>query len=152
MSFAARFIRESSDPGATPPPPPAVSLVNSSLSSIVNSPSTASFYYRVESSGLVVAGALTGSQSYTWLNSGTASNYEVRWVPATGSLNPDSGAVNTWLTLSSNREWAASFTADFGERYYYGTVQIREVGTTTILAEANVSAILIVLSDENQVE
>jgi len=31
-------------------------------------------------------------------------------------------------------------------------VQIREVGTTTILAEANVSATLIVLSDEYQVE
>ena len=152
MSFAARFIRESSAAGAPPPPPPTVELIDAGLSSIVTSPSTASFFYRVESSGSVIAGALSGSQNYTWLNSGSASDYEVRWVPSVGSLNPDTGTVNTWLPLSSNQQWGATFSADFGERYYYGTVQIREVGTTTILADANVSATLIVLSNEFELE
>lgn len=146
MTFAARFIRESSAAGAPPPSPPSVELVNTSLLSSVNSPDVASFSYKVGADGLVVATARTGSQNYPWINSGNTSEYEVRWVPSTGSLNPDSGAVNTWLPLSSDRVWTALFAGSFGERYYFATIQIRKINTSEILAEANFSATFFVFS------
>ena len=148
MSFAARLIWETSAAGPEPPPPPAVTLVDTGLLSFVTSPNVASFSYSVNSNGTVVASALTGSQNYTWLNSGAASGYEVRWVPSIGSLSPDTGTVNTWLNLGTNQSWGATFSADFGERYYFGVVQIRAVGTTTVLAEADISASLIIQSNE----
>lgn len=150
MTFAARVLWEAgtSGGGEPPPPPPAVNLIDANLASLTTSPYPASFTYSVNNTGNVVAAAFTGSQNYDWLNTGTASDYEVRWVPALGSQNPETGAVNTWLSLGTSRSWGATLSAEFGQEFYYGTVEIREIGTTAILASADITVSLIVTSDE----
>lgn len=142
MSFAARRVwgELASPPGPPPPPPTEVVLVDANLFSVVLSPGVASFSYSVNNDGTLVAFAQSGSQSYDWLNSGAASDYQIRWSPSPGSSAPDTGVVNEWLSLSSNRVWSALVTS--GGFDYSAFVEIRSASTSAVLASANLNIFL----------
>ncbi len=52
--------------------------------------------------------ALSGSLVFNWLVSGTASLYEVYVSPTSGSFT--AGTVNTWLPMTTARQWYVSAT------------------------------------------
>lgn len=65
-----------------------------------------------------------------------ASNYEVFATLVYGTLN--SGVTGAWLALSSNREWN-TFANAGGYETAQITVQIRKVGTATVLSTATIT-------------
>jgi hypothetical protein len=149
MSFAVRrtWGEVISPPGPTPPPPAEVTLIDGNFDSLAFEPATASFSYTLFSDGSLLGSASLGSQSYDWLSgSGAASDYDVRWTTAPGSDDPDTGAVNTWLNLGTNRSWTIEKTGSGGQ-FYEATVQIRNSSTGTVLASAELSIFLEVISE-----
>jgi hypothetical protein len=90
----------------------------------------------------------TGGGAFEIVNSGMASllynwcvpasqtaNYEVYASLVTGSLSAGSSATDTWLAMTSTRTWLVSTT---GVIYTILNVGIRRIGTTTILASADI--------------
>jgi hypothetical protein len=75
----------------------------------------------------------------TWLNSGSAADYEVR-VTETGGDGLTSGTVNTWLTLASNQEWAREETVSGISSTAVFTVEIRLAASPfTVLDSASIT-------------
>lgn len=84
----------------------------------------------VNADGTVTA---TNDDGYTWLLSGSASDYQVRASGLTG--NTPVGTFNTWLGLGPGRAWAliaAPQSCSF-------LLEIRDVATHTVQASASVS-------------
>jgi len=90
----------------------------------------------------------TGGGAFEIVNSGMASllynwcvpasetaNYEVYASLVSGSLSAGSSATDTWLAMTSTRTWLVSTTT-----LLYATLNIgiRRIGTTTILASADI--------------
>jgi hypothetical protein len=112
--------------------------VNPATITGINISSTASAQYQLNSSGNafeIVNGGLA-TLLYAWcVPAGQAANYEVYASLVSGSLSGGSSATDTWLALSTTRAWLVSTTS-----LLYATlnVGIRRVGTTTILASADI--------------
>lgn len=90
---------------------------------------------RVATNGDVIC--TTGTDGTWWDNGATtASDFEIRMVSGTSNAGGFSGeSTDTWLSLSSDRTWTmGSFNQ--GERFANGTLEIRKVGTTTVITSA----------------
>lgn len=75
------------------------------------------------------------SNQAAWLLSGSASQFEIRATLVSGYVPETTGS---WLALSSTREWSCTdATQDFSPEEAVLTLEIRRVGTTTVLASAN---------------
>lgn len=68
-----------------------------------------------------------------------AANYEVRVTLVSGTA-PQTGVLNTWLALSTSREWVLS-RATNGSNSCVLRFEIRRIGTTTVLAQADITLI-----------
>lgn len=106
--------------------------------------------WTISNNGTITAAGLGGGggpttvsgQPQTWLNYGTASDYEVRWDftwfqsgagDFTSTLDENSDGV--WYNLGTTRTWAIQDSGnDVNPTSAFGTVSIREVGTTNVLA------------------
>jgi len=78
----------------------------------------------------------------TWLNSGSASDYEVRATKISGQ-DPDEGTMESWITLgSTTKTWRNTITGS-GQEITVMSVKIRNVttgfeySTTTVTLDAN---------------
>ncbi|NDC10401.1 MAG: hypothetical protein EBZ75_13885, partial [Oxalobacteraceae bacterium] len=74
---------------------------------------------------------------YAWcVPAAQAANYEVYASLVSGSLSAGSSATDTWLALTTTRNWLVSTTT---LKYATINVGIRRVSTTTILASADIN-------------
>ena len=105
----------------------------------INIGGTASAQYQLNSSGNafeIINGGLA-TLLYAWcIPAGQAANYEVYASLVSGSLSAGSSATDTWLALTSTRNWLVSTTT---LKYATIDVGIRRIGTTTILASADIN-------------
>ena len=100
---------------------------------------TASAQYELNSGGGAFKSINGGASTllYNWcVPAGQAANYEVYASLVSGSLSAGSSATDTWLALTSTRNWLVSTTT---LKYATINVGIRRVGTTTILASADIN-------------
>ena len=80
----------------------------------------------------------TTNLPYTWLSSGNASDYEVRWAWTArtnggGTITDDAG--RDWLNLGTLREWRIFDNSnDIGQNLMSGTIEIRDATTQQVLA------------------
>jgi hypothetical protein len=95
--------------------------------------------YRLNSNGQVEqvlnGGASTLEQWCT--PTSAAGNYEAR-VTITADTLDFGDAVNTWLALSTTRTWGVGPTLVPGTRNCTFTVEIRRIGTSTVLSSASI--------------
>lgn len=121
--------------------------INKLVDSTVASGSTASATFRLATAGKIrfqtsVGGAYVEQSPFDeWLEPESAiegANYEVLATPVSGTVS--SGAVNQWLGLGSAtpRDWVLT-RATAGTAQAVVTIQIRRIGTTTVLASTNVT-------------
>lgn len=112
------------------------------------SPTDAVAQYRVESGGLEASNDGTGwSTIGTWLFSGAASDYEVRFTVTAGST-PTGSATSTWLNMGTTRFWAITDTTTIGGAVTCtATVEVRlaaspftVLDTASVFLSANKSA------------
>ncbi|MDZ4116998.1 MAG: Ig-like domain-containing protein [Xanthomonadaceae bacterium] len=125
----------------------ALSANNKTVTSTVLAGNTASAAFRMATAGKLrfqtSVGGLWVEQSPLdeWLEpeSGiTAAQFEVLATSAGGVL-PSSGTMNVWLNLgSATRDWVLTRSVT-GTSQAVIAIQIRRVGTTTVLASANVT-------------
>jgi hypothetical protein len=75
---------------------------------------------------------------YAWLQAGLVGDYEIRATVIAG-FNPTAGdLIDTWLSLSTNREWR--YQVSGRSKYIDGTIRfdIRDTATSTIQATCTV--------------
>jgi len=99
---------------------------------------TASAQYQLNSGGGAFESINGGASTllYNWcVPASQAANYEVYASLVSGSLSAGSSATDTWLALTSTRNWLVSTTT---LKYATINVGIRRIGTTTILAAADI--------------
>ena len=66
---------------------------------------------------------------------GIGSSYEIQLASFTGFAASTGPAVGVWTPLSSSVEWTRQTSAT-GTRSWNGTLEIRKIGTSTVLATA----------------
>lgn len=115
-----------------------ISLSNHSIFDFTGGGRAATTGYRLTSGGQA-----EGLTNTTWSNfeqwctpTSAASNYEVLATVTIGSLS--SGTAGSWLPLSSTQTWTRTASIGTNEVCEF-TVQIRKVGTTTVLASATIT-------------
>jgi hypothetical protein len=101
--------------------------------------STASSTYQLTSAGVI--NSITNSSGTAslgnWVVPGTsASNYEALVTVTSGTLT--TGTAGTWQALSTTRSWSRNRTTT-GITIAVITVDIRLVGTTTVLTTASIT-------------
>jgi hypothetical protein len=116
-----------------------ISITNQSITGSGTS-SAGAWYF------LLANGQVNGSTDFNGINpffienwvtpTGQAANYEAFVTLVSGSLN--GGTTGSWVALSSNRSWYIS-TTNPGVTTAELTVQIRRVGTGTILDTATIT-------------
>jgi len=101
---------------------------------------TASAAYQLNSNGTANESINGGAYSLleNWcVPSAQAVNYECYATPVIGTVDGASAATGTWLALSTTRFWRATQSSP-GGKIVVINVGIRRVGTTTILASADI--------------
>ena len=69
----------------------------------------------------------TNGGSGTWLLSGAAGDYEIRFTLSSGEIT-SGGPVNTWLALNSGRSIGCDATSPYpSSKFASGTIEIRRV-------------------------
>lgn len=117
-----------------------ISLTNQTISDLSFSGAAYAYYY------LTAGGLVQGSTDQdginpftleTWCNPTTAApNYEALITVTEGFL--DGGTTGSYVALSSTRSWYIIEDASGGFKTCTFTVQIRAIGTTTVLATATI--------------
>lgn len=108
-----------------------VDFTDANVVDIVLQPLTASAGYRVLNNGDVETAAGTGNWGFyeQWVNpTSAASNYEIYAGLISGTLT--SGTVNTWLPLSTSREWIVERNS-VGNSLVSIQFEVRPVGGST---------------------
>lgn len=117
-----------------------VDLDGDILVDITITPTRASVGYRINSSGaeqsyIGIAGSY--STINTWLNVGSASDYDCRLTVNSGDV-PAGSAVGTWLGCGTTRAWTLTTTQV--ETFTNNcTIEIRHGTTMVVLASASVN-------------
>ena len=117
-----------------------ISLTNQAIGDLSFSGAAYAYYY-------LTAGGLVQSSTdpnginpvtwETWCNPTTAApNYEALITVTSGSL--DGGTTGSYVALSSTRSWYIIEDASGNSKICTFTVQIRAIGTTTVLATASI--------------
>ena len=119
----------------TPSSAPAVTLSNTSQNQTRITPNNA--FARLELFGGLVRGRITSlsgatNNKFTWLNSGTASDYQIR-VQLSSGAGPAGSAVNSWLDCNTNPGWHLSRTS-IGTTSCSLSVEIRLKSSGSVLA------------------
>ena len=81
------------------------------------------------------------TSDYTWLLSGAASSYQIRYIRTAGSETSLSGGLanNTWYALSTTRTMYLSVTLTGQVKDLTANVQISYVSNSTIISYASVT-------------
>ena len=116
-----------------------VSIPDAMVTAIVVGPAGSSAAYRLGSDGNIFR-ALNGGTFVDigdWVTPKSfAANYEV-YATYTGDI--PTGTFDTWQALTSNRGWTLFNGASSGEKQSLVSLEIRKIGTTTILDTATIT-------------
>lgn len=117
---------------------PVVSITNQTSYSSVVKPGTITDGYQLNSNGTAYDGENgTAYIVEDWVTpTGAASAYECYVTVTSGSLS--GGTSGSWLALSSTRTWTVT-RSSLGTKTCTFTVDIRKVGTTTVLDSATIT-------------
>lgn len=122
---------------------PIISITNQTISYSSGGITAAATAYRLANDGNAYRGLGSVAPSYSLIapwdtQSATVGNYEV-YVTGTGdTANLTGSALNTWLNLGTTQSWVLSASAG-NVLSVTLTVQIRQVGTTTVLTSATIT-------------
>lgn len=96
--------------------------------------------YQIQSNGYDYKNANdVYTQNQQWINpTSAASNYEVYVTVDSGTLSIGSAATGTWVAVTGNPEWIRLRSA-VGISEATMTIDIRKIGTSTILASWSVT-------------
>ena len=153
MAFLAIGAGTAGDPlrlsqfsGFSVPSPVVISLTSLTglnyINNIVMAGETAIAVYQIASNGKVykTQGATTTEVEQWCTPTSEASNYEVYATlnsSAGGGL--DSGTTGAWLSLNTNRTWAVYESTSGNLSSVELGMQIRRIGTSTVLASATIT-------------
>jgi hypothetical protein len=116
-----------------------ISITDQSISDATTDPVIPQAGYRLSSNGKVYEVTTSGgaTELETWCTpTAQASNYEALATIVSGSLT--SGTTGSWLALSTTRDWyLEEYSIDNTSACQF-TVQIRRVGTATVLDTATI--------------
>lgn len=118
---------------------PVITITDQSSYSSAPTPGSATNGYRLNSNGKVYTESPSGTFNYIedWVTpNGAASNYEALVTVTSGTLS--SGTSGSWVALSSTRDWTVT-RSTLGLKSCTFTVDIRKVGTTTVLDSATIT-------------
>ena len=103
----------------------------------------AAAFYKVDNDGSAYTKIGVGSYTSfeTWLDAGTNSNFEVRFIETVNNGIGTTGgsALNTWLGLATGREINVGGAGPGDIAYREFSVDIRETVTNTILTTATIT-------------
>jgi len=125
------------DAGSTPTG--AVTAIGATVFNTTIDPATALAGYRVDADGDIYKRQGSGG-SYvsigTWLNSGSASDYDVYMEDlSTGTDVPTGDSVDTWLAMSGDRTWELADVSSAGDmKTFFGVLKIRDNTTSPVSA------------------
>jgi len=116
---------------------------------ITFAPATVSAGIKANRDGNIQTGSSTTNVNPTYSNVGgrewasipgatVGDDYEVRMVTGTGTVSTGSDVLDTWLPLTSDREWKVTRTTS-GAKVFTGTLEVRKVGDTAPLDSGAVS-------------
>lgn len=117
---------------------PVISITNQSSYSSASTPSTATNGYQLSNNGKVYTQSPGGTYNYIedWVTPNSlASSYEALVTVTSGTLS--SGTSGSWVALSSTQNWTVT-RSTIGTKTCTFTVEIRKVGTTTVLDSATI--------------
>ncbi len=117
---------------------PVITITDQSLNNVTFSPTNSTQAYRLDSNGKVYD-VKNASPSFIedWVTpTGAASSYEAFVTVTSGTLS--SGTSGSWVALSSTRDWSVTQTS-IGIKTCTFTVDIRKVGTSTVLDSATIT-------------
>lgn len=112
-----------------------VSLSNLTITKIGGGTGSVTGTYTISSDGNIYNQA--GAKIGTWLNSGSAANYQVEATQTSGTTITGA-ALGSWLLCSTSRSWSVTATAGQVNGATM-TVQIRDVATQTVRATATIT-------------
>jgi hypothetical protein len=118
-----------------------ISISNTTVEAFVVLSGTATASYRLGSDGNIseVVNGAAAVDIGDWVTPKSfAANYEV-YATYTGDT-PSTGTFGSWQALTSTRIWTVA-RPTVGESIAYVTLQIRKIGTTTILDTATITLI-----------
>jgi hypothetical protein len=116
-----------------------ISITNQNIADATTDPIIPRARYRLSSNGKVYEVTTSGGsvELETWCTpTAQASNYEVLATIVSGSLT--SGTTGSWLALSTTRDWYLEEYLIENTAVCQFTVQIRRIGTTTVLDTATI--------------
>ena len=115
-----------------------VTLTDRSVYSSGFSPVATTGGYYLTSGGLVQVDQGVGLTTVdNWVvPAGAASIFEVFATITSGTVT--TGTTGSWLALSSTRSWTKTRSGTAGISQVFLAMQIRQIGTTTVLATANI--------------
>lgn len=117
---------------------PVISLSDYSGYASTSTPSTATNGFQLNSTGKVYVntnGSYTYLQDWVTPNS-AASDYECYVTVSSGTLS--SGTTGAWIALSTTRDWTVVKAPPLGSKTCTFTIDIRKIGTTTVLKTATI--------------
>ena len=122
-----------------------VDAIGGTYTSNTVTPTNALSQFRLLNSGSAQK-STTNPESFTtvgtWLLSGAAGDYDVRWDASgdTADLTAGSAAINTWLNLATSRLWGLEDTSQVGpQKQVTGPLRIRDASTLAELDTATLT-------------
>jgi hypothetical protein len=119
-----------------------ISITDQSISASFPGQGQASAVYSLRADGYVYIGEYATVQSFTqveqWCTpAGQASNYEALVTMTQNTLT--FGTVGSWVALDADQYWRLTATGPAGDKTAQFSVQIRKIGTTTVLDTATIN-------------
>lgn len=131
-------------PAAHGPSVEKVDLLGASISDNTISPTQAEVGYQLSPTGAEQTFEGTG-QPYgtinTWLNVGSASDYECRLTVNSGTA-PDGSGNGVWLGMGTARAWGWIDSVIPGDVQANCTIEIRDAVTLNVLASATITVLV----------
>lgn len=121
-----------------------VSIINRTVGNTGTGAATISVGYRLDNDGKAYKLTPTSVLLETWLDTGTAGQFEVQATrqSGAGTASVSGSALGTWLALSADRDWSISAAAGTSKSIEL-LVEIRDVATHTVQDSATITLDLV---------
>jgi hypothetical protein len=75
---------------------------------------------------------------FTWLRSGAAANYDLRFTRTSGD-SLSSGTVNTWISMSTSPAWSLTAPGGTVVKSTFGHMEIRDSASGTVISNNSIT-------------
>lgn len=126
--------------GKSAGPSTAASLTARTVGAGAITPGTANCYYKLDNNGSVYGGTSLSNLLETWMDTGTNSEFDVRFVSVSGTTPLATNITfNTWLTGMTVDRYLQLGRTGIGTNQYVCDVSIRDQATQTVLTTARIT-------------